>query len=151
MDTQQQIESIESDIKEAQKKLAESEQKLNALKAEQSKPQVNYDGQPQGFLWDRWEREAIRVKQFNLNTVDGAIYATKEEAEWQGNSERVRRKLQRIAKRLNPPGWGPTRDLYTIHHTGIFFSNTMALDKAVEILGDDLKYLNWYESPEFKK
>ena len=96
-----------------------------------------------------------------MKNNDGILYNTPEEAEWQGNSERVRRKLQRIAKALNPPGWTPTVAYgryefwegggVNTGSTGIYFVSNSLREQAREILGDDIKYLNWYNSPEFKK
>lgn len=158
-------------IAELERLNAEQQKELAALKAELNKPEANYDGPGKGYYWDRMDRRvgnhSGRIGRTG-DRFDGACYATEAEAEWQGNSERVRRKLQRIAKALNPPGWKPiigseryefwnggleletARSESPMRGTAIYFASYSLREQAREIIGDDIKYLNWYNSPEFK-
>jgi len=147
MNTQEQIESIERDIAEAQRKLAE----LKRAQAE------SYNGPVVGYYWDRLSNHA----RHGVCSGNGILYGTMEEAEWQGNSERVRRKLQRIVKALDHPPIGFERGRTPAYwlcigdgvesFTGFSFSSKETRDKVKEILGDDIKYLDWYNSPEFRR
>jgi hypothetical protein len=143
-------------IIELEKLLTEQQKELAAIKAELSKPEANYNGPEKGYYWDRLAGQVINASNGNMNHAANVLYDTPEEAEWQGNSERVRRKLQRIAKALNPTGWKPVHDWieFTLSDgvgTGIYFMTYALRHEAYVILGDDFKYLNWYNSPEFKK
>ena len=145
-----QIESIKRDLEEAQRKLAELEQS----QAE------SYNGPKVGYYWDRIIGRSMKCCD-SAGRGEGLIYDTPEEAEWQGNSERVRRKLQRIAKALDHPPKGFERGRTAAYwlcigdrvesFTGFIFSSKETRDKVKEILGDDIKYLDWYNSPEFRR
>ncbi len=153
MNTQEQIESIERDIAEAQRKLAD-------LKQNQTE---SYNGPKVGYYWDRLVNKAMHSMYGGraLEQRAGLLYDTPEEAEWQGNSERVRRKLQRIVKALDHPPIGFERGRAAAYglcigdgvesFTGFIFASKETRDKVKEILGDDIKYLDWYNSPEFRR
>lgn len=76
-------------------------------------------------------------------------YPTEAQAEWEFKATQVRRKLQRICAVLGPAKVGEiTRDatsLYTVK-----FARFEDAQEAERILGDDIKYLNWNNSPEAK-
>lgn len=83
--------------------------------------------------------------------ADYYAYPTKEQAEWEHKATQVRRKLQRICAVLGPATddgghlieFAPGR-----HLNNIIFLRYNDARKAEQILGDDLKYLDWNNSPE---
>lgn len=76
-------------------------------------------------------------------------YRTQEQAKWERKATQVRRKLQRICAVLGPAEGGD-RTYFVVeddYHV-VKFARLEDARKAEQLLGDDLKYLDWNNSPE---
>jgi len=99
-----------------------------------------------------------------IQTISGVsgeyydIYPTKQQAEWQAKSDRARRKLYHLMTRLNPKGWKPNKQWYSIpikigeidSFTIGQFHSAENRNVAEKELQDELQYFNWFNSPQAK-
>lgn len=159
---QQIAEHLQKLLKKVRKKQLENEMadlRKKFKKLEEPEDIQPYDGPGWQIIspWMIREIGALNNQNAVANTLAWASYSRKAQADWQIKSEQVRRKVQRLALLLNPPGWrkpwtGGVQfwGLSAGPHLIAYFHTMEARDEALRQLGDDIMYLDWYNSPEFR-
>lgn len=155
MKPEERIDQLENLLKQQQDELAALRKEVTEKREPDLRP---YEGK--GWRWDI-NTDTYIESFYPIPSIVSRAYArypTKEMAEWQGKRERAIRKLQHLAVRLNPKGWVFSNRAWWIEvkigscsmDNGICFHSAEARDIAEKEMGDDLQYLNWYNSPEAK-
>lgn len=147
---------LEIRIEQLENELLETRNKLLTLN------DIKPYSRPGAVILDPRDSPPI-VKDFpdKVTIAKWICYPTHDQAVWQMNSERVNRKAQRLMLLLNPVGWiGDLNECWTLHSKNVldievplskykFYSNEIR-NEAQRQIGDDIQYLNWYNSPEFR-
>lgn len=157
MKPKERINQLENLLKQQQEELAQLRKEV----ADKNEPDLRPYGSNREEGWKYSVDDSITRKSnlYPSEIIDNyARYPIRAMAEWQGKRERAIRKLQHLAVRLNPKGWkpSPSTSFFVCLDGGersyyeISFHSSMAREIAEKEMGDDLKYLNWYNSPEAK-
>lgn len=154
--SQDQIKQLQKSNQELKRQIELQAKQIEALKASSAQSDEErfapYFGKGWGIIKDPELTHHEIVEIFHsARRKDYYAYPTKEQAEWEHKATQVRRKLQRICAVLGPPKLGRGYGL-ALGYNNVFISVAFAREedvrKAEQILGDDLKYLDWNNSPE---
>lgn len=152
-----QIKQLEESNQELKRQIELQAKQIEALKSSSAQSDEEKFAPHSGGGWaivkesSNTYHEILSVWPSKRN--DYYAYPTKEQAEWEHRATQVRRKLQRICAVLGPAedgeqGYCVTTPRWDTLYTFILFARHEDARKAEQILGDDLKYLDWNSSPE---
>lgn len=153
MNQQDQIKRLEESNKELQRQIELQAKQIEALKAA---PVQSDDERFAPYRGEGWAiiklRDSVTYRilpaHANSRRLDYYTYQTREQAKWENKATQVRRKLQRICAVLGPAKVVGEIGYSVVNNYNIRFARCEDAEKAEEILGNDLKYLDWNSSPE---
>jgi len=161
MNQQEQIQKLEESNKELQRQIELQAKQIEALKAASVQNDDERFAPYKEAGWAIIKRlddpcHSIWGAYNNPSRQDYYAYQTREQAEWENKATQVRRKLQKICAVL-----GPATDLtssfsviirrteeFVVPYYPVRFARYADAQKAERILGYDLQYLDWNNSPE---
>jgi hypothetical protein len=154
-----QIKQLEESNQELKRQIELQAKQIEALKSTSAQSDEErfapYQGKGWGIIKDGLSYHEILEVGMSAKRHDYYAYPTKEQAEWEHKATQVRRKLQRICAVLGPAKSGEGYGISVLSTCNrlsgdyeVKFERTQDARKAEQILGDDLKYLDWNSSPE---
>lgn len=147
MNQQDQIKQLEESNQELKRQIELQAKQIEALKSDEERF-APYKGA--GYIISMGpyqDHHTILKCGENPQRYEYYAYPTEAQVEWELKATQVRRKLQRICAVLGPAKVNEvTRDTTSVH--SVRFARREDAEKAEQIIADDLKYLNWNNSPE---